>query len=159
MLSQTGKRDFAWSIVEEIELRNGRFLTWDRTSGFWVQLRDRSEIRLKVATSLRDFNKHSRAVAKVQTVAAVCKLSVDDNQQLKKRRVVVSDDESSQEGHGSSNNSVASGGNSASGGCLSSLFDFKPGSELLDPIPISNISSDGLFAHVVTSESPVNWAA
>eukprot|EP00531_Pseudo-nitzschia_arenysensis_P001799 CAMPEP_0116136280 /NCGR_PEP_ID=MMETSP0329-20121206/11637_1 /TAXON_ID=697910 /ORGANISM="Pseudo-nitzschia arenysensis, Strain B593" /LENGTH=536 /DNA_ID=CAMNT_0003631131 /DNA_START=145 /DNA_END=1755 /DNA_ORIENTATION=+ len=160
MLSQTGKRDFAWSIVEEIEMRNGRFLRWDRASGFWVQLRDRSEIRLKVATSLRDFNKHSRAVAKVQTVASVCKLSVDDGQEVKKRRVVVSDDESSHGGQGSSNNSIASGGN-AGGGCLSSLFDFKPDSELfkLDPIPISNVSSDGMFAHVVKSESPTHWAS
>ena len=101
LLSQSGKRDLAWSIVEEIDIRNGRFLTWDRKSGFWVQLRDRSEIRLKVATSLRDFNKHSRTIAKV------CKASYDDGKELKKRRIVVSDNESSQDGHGSANKPVA----------------------------------------------------
>lgn len=152
-LSQTEKRNFAWSIVEEIEKRNGRFLTWDRKGGFWVQLRDRSEIRQKVATSLRDFNKHSRAVAKVQTVASVCKVSFDDGQLLKKRRVVVSDDESSEEGlgncrgHGSSNSSVCSGGGACHGECLSSVFDFKPSFDFkptefdLETLPIRSVST------------------
>lgn len=145
LLSQTDKRDFAWTIVAEVELRNGRFLTWDRKSGFWIQLRDRSEIRLKVATSLRDFNKHSRVVAKVQTVASVCKVSFEDGQELKKRRIVVSDDDSSQTdpnfcgSSGSSNNSISAGG----GGCLTSLFDFKADDELFNihPHPDQHFSS------------------
>lgn len=99
LLTQTGKRDFSWSIVGEVEKLGGRFLTWDRR-GFWIQLSDRSEIRLKVATSLRDFNKHARAVGRCQTVSSVCKVSFDDGhgtvQNLKKRRVVVTDDEASQ---------------------------------------------------------------
>lgn len=94
-LTQTGKRDFTWSIVREVENNHGRFLTWDRR-GFWVQLRDRSEIRLKVATSLRDFNKHSRALNKCHAIQSVCKVSFDDGQELKKRRIIVSDDESSE---------------------------------------------------------------
>lgn len=151
-LSQTGKRDFAWSIVEEIERRNGRFLTWDKKGGFWIQLRDRSEIRLKVATSLRDFNKHSRAIAKVQTVSSVCKVSFDDGQFIKKRRIVVSDDESSQEeslgkssGHGSnsSESSVCSGSASFNGECFS-MFGVKAEEINLDPLPIHS-SQELLF--------------
>jgi len=143
LLTQTEKRDFAWSIVEEIERRNGRFLAWDRQNGYWTQILDRSEIRLKVATSLRDFNKHSRAMAKVQTVASVCKVSFDDGQELKKRRIVVSDDDSSHSDNycGSSNNSVSSGG--TGGGCLS-IFPFQ---EFI-PRPDENLSS-GEFVRVV----------
>lgn len=134
-LSQTGKRDFAWSIVEEIERRNGRFLRWDRKNGYWVEIEDRSEIRLKVATSLRDFNKHSKALAKVQTVASVCKVSFDDGQELKKRRIVVSDDESSQpDGYfcGSSNSSVASGGSGNS--CFTLGFEIDASTNALKTI-------------------------
>lgn len=142
LLSQTGKRDFSWSIVEEIEKRNGRFLTWDRKNGFWVQLRDRSEIRLKVATSLRDFNKHCRAVAKVQTTSSVCKVSFDDGQELKKRRIWVSDDESSQPDTKSPIKSPADG-------CLPSLFDFKAGEEFLKAItrPDGVVSSGSIRPH------------
>lgn len=155
MLTQSGKRDFAWSIVEEVEKRRGRFLTWDRKNGFWIQLRDRSEIRLKVATSLRDFNKHSRAVAKVQTIASVCKVSFDDGQELKKRRIVVSDDESSQpdmgycSSGGSSNDSYGSGG----GGCFSSLFDSTVNKEVfkMTPSPDLNISSSGPYTRITDS--------
>jgi len=159
LLSQTGKRDFAWTIVAEVELRNGRFLTWDRKSGFWIQLRDRSEIRLKVATSLRDFNKHARAVAKVQTVARVCKVSFDDGQEIKKRRIVVSDEESSQNdtnfcggGSGSSNNSIGSGGGGGGGGCLTSLFDFNADDDLFKinpPHPDHKVSSEEQYESII----------
>jgi len=145
LLSQTGKRDFSWSIVEEIEKRGGRFLTWDRKSGYWIQLRDRSEIRLKVATSLRDHNKHSRAVSKVQTVASVCKVSFDDGQELKKRRIVVSDDESSM-----TDSSFCGGSSSVSSeesGCFASLFDpkaFEPWfQESMQAKPNKIVSSGG----------------
>ena len=120
LLTQTGKRDFAWSIVEAVEKRNGRFLTWDRHNGFWIQIEDRSEIRLKVATSLRDFNKHARALTKCQTTSSVCKVNFDDGQELKKRRVMVSDDESSQPDTALCGG--GGGGNSGSGGCLPLSF-------------------------------------
>jgi len=143
LLTQTGKRDFAWSIVEEVEKRNGRFLTWDRhNGGFWIQIKDRSEIRLKVATSLRDFNKHSRALTKCQTTSSVCKVNFnnDGQEKFKKRRVMVSADDSQPDntalcggvggvgvggGVGGVGGGVGGGvvGNSAgSGGCLPLSF-------------------------------------
>lgn len=157
MLSQTGKRDFAWSIVEEIEKRGGRFLNWDRTNGFWVQLQDRSEIRLKVATSLRDFNKHSRALNKVQTVASVCKVSFENGQELKKRRVVVSDDESSQPETGVCEVGDSSKNRNFSDGCLPAFFDFEVSGDLyhksqLQPdLIVSSKESFPPFMHVVTN--------
>eukprot|EP00537_Pseudo-nitzschia_pungens_P004895 CAMPEP_0172360306 /NCGR_PEP_ID=MMETSP1060-20121228/4361_1 /TAXON_ID=37318 /ORGANISM="Pseudo-nitzschia pungens, Strain cf. cingulata" /LENGTH=492 /DNA_ID=CAMNT_0013082265 /DNA_START=259 /DNA_END=1738 /DNA_ORIENTATION=- len=54
--NQTEKRDIAWSIVEEIENRNGRFFAWDTKRTCWVLMRDRGEVRQKVAMSIRDFN-------------------------------------------------------------------------------------------------------
>lgn len=135
LLTQTGKRDFAWSIVAEVEKRKGRFLTWDRKNGYWIQLQDRSEIRLKVATSLRDFNKHARAINKCQTTSSVCKVSFDDGQELKKRRIVISDDESSQ-----SDSTICGGGGSSvdsSGGCLPGLLDFNFDMTKVEPAPFS----------------------
>ena len=65
---QTGKRDLVWKIVQEIESKGGRFLGWDKR-GWWVVLEERSEIRSKVAISLRDYNKQQKAIANEQ----VCK--------------------------------------------------------------------------------------
>ena len=125
LLTQTGKRDFSWSIVREVEKLNGRFLAWDPL-GFWTPLQDRSEIRLKVATSLRDFNKHTRAMTKCQTIQSVCKVSFDDGPELKKRRIVVTDDESSHASNSETSLLLDCGvvgsdcqiGTSVGGGCL-----------------------------------------
>ena len=96
-LTQTAKRDLTWSIVEEVERRRGRFLKWDQR-GFWVPIANRSEIRLKVATSLRDFNKHTRALNKCETISSVSCVAFDNKTQdykhdIKKRRVMISYDE------------------------------------------------------------------
>ncbi len=57
---QTEKKNLVWKIVEEIESGGGRFLVWEK-KGWWVPLYDRAEIRNKVATSLRGYNKQRRA--------------------------------------------------------------------------------------------------
>ena len=62
---QTIKKEIAWDIMKEVERRGGRFLYWDK-SGWWVELKNRTEIRHKVATSLRDFNKQTRAAQRRQ---------------------------------------------------------------------------------------------
>ena len=72
-LGQTDKKKLVWKIVEEIEARNGRFLVWEK-KGWWVPLKDRNEIRNKVATSLRGYNKQrkteeSRQYSKSSTYA------------------------------------------------------------------------------------------
>jgi len=138
LLTQTGKRDFSWSIVREVEKHNGRFLTWDPL-GFWIPLLDRSEIRLKVATSLRDFNKHTRAINKCQTIPSVCKVKFDGGPELKKRRVVITDDESSRASNSETSSLIGCGvvggdcyiGNSVGGGCLSFFSHKTDGSQHL----------------------------
>lgn len=66
--NQTEKRDISWSIVEDVERRNGRFFKWDTSQTCWIQMTDRSEIRLKVAMSIRDFNRQSRAIENRQSM-------------------------------------------------------------------------------------------
>jgi len=56
---QTEKKNLVWKIVGEIESVGGRFLVWDK-KGWWIQLDDRGEIRNKVATSLRGYNKQRK---------------------------------------------------------------------------------------------------
>lgn len=56
---QTEKKNLVWKIVGEIESVGGRFLVWDK-KGWWIPLDDRGEIRNKVATSLRGYNKQRK---------------------------------------------------------------------------------------------------
>lgn len=63
---QTEKKNLVWKIVGEIESRKGRFLVWDKR-GWWVPLEDRTEIRNKVAISLRGYNKQREADANRQS--------------------------------------------------------------------------------------------
>ena len=58
--NQTNKKNIIWSIVEEIENSNGKFLKWDKR-GWWIPIHDRNEIRSKIAISFRDYNKRRRA--------------------------------------------------------------------------------------------------
>ena len=59
--NQTMKKQIAFEIMEEVQQKGGRFMYWDK-AGWWVMLDSQSEIRHKVATSLRDFNKRIRAI-------------------------------------------------------------------------------------------------
>eukprot|EP00531_Pseudo-nitzschia_arenysensis_P001892 CAMPEP_0116146866 /NCGR_PEP_ID=MMETSP0329-20121206/17413_1 /TAXON_ID=697910 /ORGANISM="Pseudo-nitzschia arenysensis, Strain B593" /LENGTH=520 /DNA_ID=CAMNT_0003642683 /DNA_START=86 /DNA_END=1648 /DNA_ORIENTATION=- len=58
--NQTMKKEIAYDIMVDVENSTGRFLYWDK-SGWWVEFENRTEIRHKVATSLRDFNKQTKA--------------------------------------------------------------------------------------------------
>lgn len=58
--SQTERSRLAWWIVDEIQQRNGRFLSWDQ-NGWWVVLKDESKIRNKVAIVFRDWKKQLKA--------------------------------------------------------------------------------------------------
>jgi hypothetical protein len=60
------KTAITWEIVEEVEKKGGRFLTWD-SRGWWVQIKDRNVIRGKVALAFRNHNKRVIASANCQT--------------------------------------------------------------------------------------------
>lgn len=66
MSNQTEKKELIWLIVEEIESRKGRFVAWDER-GWWVEVRERSEIRKKVAIALRNFNSRHKLTQKRQS--------------------------------------------------------------------------------------------
>jgi hypothetical protein len=56
----------SWRVVEEIERNNGRFLVWDNR-GWWTELRDRNQIRSKVAVSLKEQKKRALAQKNLQS--------------------------------------------------------------------------------------------
>ena len=70
--SQTAKKQLIWSIVEEIESKKGRFLAYDKR-GWWIQLKERAEIRKKVAISFRNFNSQCKVAQKRHTSACIAK--------------------------------------------------------------------------------------
>ena len=55
------KMAITWHIVEELERRNGRFLTWD-SRGYWVPMLDRGQVRQKVAVCLKDHTRRLQAL-------------------------------------------------------------------------------------------------
>lgn len=82
--NQTMKKEIAWEIMKDVENRIGRFLHWDKP-GWWVEFENRTEIRHKIATSLRDFNKHTRAAKNRQNTHS--STNVFRNQESKKRKL------------------------------------------------------------------------
>ena len=66
--SQTEKLRITWSIVDEIRNRHGRFLSWDQR-GWWDILENESKIRLRVASSFRDWRKHLKGEKNRQTMS------------------------------------------------------------------------------------------
>jgi hypothetical protein len=58
-----------WAIVDQVT-QNGRFLEWDRQRGCWMTITDRSQMRLKVALTMRDFKKVVQAANLSQAIAS-----------------------------------------------------------------------------------------
>lgn len=82
--NQSEKRDISWSIVKDIESRNGRFFKWCTNTTCWIRMTDRSEIRLKVAMSIRDFNRHERAVQNSQSTKSSTNAFCNENKRKRK---------------------------------------------------------------------------
>lgn len=86
--NQTEKRDIAWSIVEEIENNGGRFFSWCTRQTCWVQMTDRLDIRQKVAMSIRDFNRQSKAVENHQsTKSSTSAFECQDGKKRKRKNI------------------------------------------------------------------------
>ena len=69
--TQEEKTKVAWSIVEEVEQRGGRFLV-ECKEGFWVQLQDRNAIREKISNAIRDIRKTSFGENVIQKTNSRC---------------------------------------------------------------------------------------
>jgi predicted MPP superfamily phosphohydrolase len=72
-----------WKIIEDVEKQGGRFLVWDNR-GWWVELKDRSAIRSKVAVSMKDHSKRIQALRNVQSPQ--CSTYQFERQDLRKRK-------------------------------------------------------------------------
>ena len=69
------KYQLSLRIVEEIEKINGRFLEWSKAKKLWVVNKDRSSIRTKVASMIKQYNRQRmeshRLKKTISTAAAV----------------------------------------------------------------------------------------
>ncbi|KAL3929377.1 MAG: hypothetical protein SGARI_004764, partial [Bacillariaceae sp.] len=56
--SQEEKVNITWSVIDKVLIeKKGRFLGWDSRGGWWIEMKDRSQIRTKVAVHIREFKK------------------------------------------------------------------------------------------------------
>lgn len=58
-----------WMMVRQVEEKGGRFLLWDKR-GWWTVITDRSEIRTKVASAIKEYSKRIKANKNVQINAS-----------------------------------------------------------------------------------------
>jgi hypothetical protein len=54
-----------WEVVEEVE-RFGRFLTWDKSNNWWIEIDDKETKRSKAASAFKEHGRRSRQQANVQ---------------------------------------------------------------------------------------------
>lgn len=65
------KYDIALRIVEKIEKINGRFLEWSKPRKIWIVNKDRSKIRTKVASSIKQFNRQKRGSQQLENTTKI----------------------------------------------------------------------------------------
>jgi hypothetical protein len=84
------KLAITWKILDHVT-KNGRFLEWDRTNCCWTPIVDRSQMRIKVALTLRDFKKIVQAARNKQTNASGTTKFLDEGQADDKKRKRMAD--------------------------------------------------------------------
>jgi hypothetical protein len=65
--TQDRKKSLTWQVIDEVELKGGRFLEYDRALGTWTELTDRGAIRHKIATYFKEFRRKIKAHQQIQT--------------------------------------------------------------------------------------------
>jgi len=65
------KYDITLRIVEKIEKINGRFLEWSKPRKIWIVNKDRSKIRTKVASSIKQFNRQKRGSQQLENTTKI----------------------------------------------------------------------------------------
>lgn len=81
--SKENKVAVTWKVVHDVERQGGRFLVWDNR-GWWVELKDRSMVRAKVAVSMKDHTKRIQAIRNIQS--SLCCTYQFERQDLRKRK-------------------------------------------------------------------------
>jgi len=59
--TQSRKTKLTWQVVDEVELKGGRFLEYDRGLRTWAELTDRSVIRHKIAAHFKEYRRKVKA--------------------------------------------------------------------------------------------------
>ncbi len=74
------------AVIEEFfEIRSGRFLQWDNR-GYWVTLKGREQIQVKVAATIRDFNRWKNDKSDDQILCSNLRGASEGPQDVKRRR-------------------------------------------------------------------------
>ncbi|KAL3935648.1 MAG: hypothetical protein SGARI_002886 [Bacillariaceae sp.] len=87
-VSKESKVAITWKIIEAVEKEGGRFLVWS-SRGWWIELKDRHQIRAKVAVSIKDHSKRIHAMRNVQT--PICSTFQFERQDFRKRKRIEGD--------------------------------------------------------------------
>lgn len=64
--TQDRKKNLTWQVIDEVEMKGGRFLEYNRSLGTWTELCDRNLVRHKIATYFKEFRRKMRAYRQVQ---------------------------------------------------------------------------------------------
>ena len=80
------KMAITWLVVEELERRKGRFLTWD-SKGYWVPVLDRAQVRQKVAVCLKDHTRRLQALKNQQISRSSTSRFEDQDARKRKREI------------------------------------------------------------------------
>mmetsp|Transcript_12545 Transcript_12545/g.26405 ORF Transcript_12545/g.26405 Transcript_12545/m.26405 type:complete len:541 (+) Transcript_12545:151-1773(+) len=77
--SKDEKYRITLSILQEVENRNGRFLEWSKAEGVWVVGKDRNKVRVKIAASLKQYNRQRKESQQLKTTIENAASLVADN--------------------------------------------------------------------------------
>jgi len=85
------KVQVTWSIIQEVEKKNGRFLVWDN-NGCWKEMTDRTQVRTKVAGALKDHKRRLKARSNLRINFSSTSLFGRQDSSSKKRKVGLNKD-------------------------------------------------------------------
>lgn len=65
--SKNEKYRITMNILQEIENRHGRFLEWSKEESVWIVGKDRNKVRVKIAASLKQYNRQRKESQQLKT--------------------------------------------------------------------------------------------
>ena len=87
MATQDRKKKLTWQVIEEVEMKGGRFLEYNRSLGTWTELTDRAAVRHKIATYFKEFRRKVKAQQQIQiNQSSTHEFEAQDGRQRKKQK-------------------------------------------------------------------------
>jgi len=85
--TQDRKKNLTWQVIEEVEMKGGRFLEYNRSLGTWTELTDRAAVRHKIATYFKEFRRKVKAQQQIQiNQCSTHEFEAQDGRQRKKQK-------------------------------------------------------------------------